>query len=224
VVACLDATATTHLVGSHGTAALPRCAGAIDVEELQYALQVMGITKSAAEVLELMESVDQDGSGALARRAAHQEHACTAPCQGAAQCAAHAHAHPHQGGCASPPCPRKLALCCSTRTGELEFPEFVLILKKMGVGDGQQQASWQPLGADAGWVLQVADGAVLGAAAVAQQLVRDERSSKTLADCFSAATRCGEGVFVCCAPILASLKHVRRRRRVCWWRWKTAAC
>lgn len=38
-------------------------AGAIDVEELQYALKVMGIQKSAAEVQELMDSVDKDGSG-----------------------------------------------------------------------------------------------------------------------------------------------------------------
>jgi hypothetical protein len=41
-------------------------AGAIDVEELQYALSVMGIDKSPAEVQELMDSVDKDGSGALA--------------------------------------------------------------------------------------------------------------------------------------------------------------
>lgn len=38
-------------------------AGAIDVEELQYALEVMGIEKSAADVQELMDSVDKDGSG-----------------------------------------------------------------------------------------------------------------------------------------------------------------
>lgn len=39
------------------------CAGAIDVDELQYALSVMGIDKSPAEVQELMDSVDKDGSG-----------------------------------------------------------------------------------------------------------------------------------------------------------------
>eukprot|EP00883_Tetradesmus_obliquus_P004781 jgi/Sobl393_1/1515/SZX72241.1 len=39
--------------------------GAIDVEELQYALSVMGIDKSPAEVQELMDSVDKDGSGQL---------------------------------------------------------------------------------------------------------------------------------------------------------------
>jgi len=38
-------------------------AGAIDVEELQYALEVMGIQKTAADVQELMDSVDKDGSG-----------------------------------------------------------------------------------------------------------------------------------------------------------------
>lgn len=38
-------------------------AGAIDVEELQHALEVMGIEKSAADVQELMDSVDKDGSG-----------------------------------------------------------------------------------------------------------------------------------------------------------------
>lgn len=41
------------------------CAGAIDVEELQYALEVMGIQKTAADVQELMDSVDKDGSGEL---------------------------------------------------------------------------------------------------------------------------------------------------------------
>jgi hypothetical protein len=41
-------------------------AGAIDVEELQYALSVMGIDKSPVEVQELMDSVDKDGSGVLA--------------------------------------------------------------------------------------------------------------------------------------------------------------
>jgi hypothetical protein len=45
------------------TALLCGCAGAIDVEELQYALEVMGIQKSAADVQELMDSVDKDGSG-----------------------------------------------------------------------------------------------------------------------------------------------------------------
>jgi hypothetical protein len=40
-------------------------AGAIDVEELQYALELMGIQKSAADVQELMDSVDKDGSGEL---------------------------------------------------------------------------------------------------------------------------------------------------------------
>lgn len=38
-------------------------AGAIDVEELQYALEVMGIQKTNAEIQELMDSVDKDGSG-----------------------------------------------------------------------------------------------------------------------------------------------------------------
>jgi hypothetical protein len=38
-------------------------AGAIDVEELQYALEVMCIQKTAADVQELMDSVDKDGSG-----------------------------------------------------------------------------------------------------------------------------------------------------------------
>jgi hypothetical protein len=33
------------------------------VEELQYALELMGIQKSAADVQELMDSVDKDGSG-----------------------------------------------------------------------------------------------------------------------------------------------------------------
>lgn len=33
------------------------------MEELQYALSVMGIDKSPAEVQELMDSVDKDGSG-----------------------------------------------------------------------------------------------------------------------------------------------------------------
>eukprot|EP00775_Hariotina_reticulata_P011618 gene11618-11762_t len=39
--------------------------GAIDVDELQYALSVLGVNKTAAEVQELMESVDKDGSGEL---------------------------------------------------------------------------------------------------------------------------------------------------------------
>lgn len=38
-------------------------AGAIDVEELQYALGVMGIAMTAEQVQELMDSVDKDGSG-----------------------------------------------------------------------------------------------------------------------------------------------------------------
>ncbi len=38
-------------------------AGAIDVEELQYVLEVMGIQKTNAEIQELMDSVDKDGSG-----------------------------------------------------------------------------------------------------------------------------------------------------------------
>lgn len=43
--------------------------GAIDVEELQYALEVMGVKKSEAEVQELMDSVDKDGSGEFERGA-----------------------------------------------------------------------------------------------------------------------------------------------------------
>ena len=37
--------------------------GAIDVEELQTALEMMGIKQSMAEVQEMMDSVDEDGSG-----------------------------------------------------------------------------------------------------------------------------------------------------------------
>jgi hypothetical protein len=45
-------------------------AGAIDSEELQGALERMGIHKGAAEVEELMEGVDEGGSGELAQAAA----------------------------------------------------------------------------------------------------------------------------------------------------------
>ncbi len=38
--------------------------GAIDVEELQTALEMLGIHKSEEEVAELMDGVDEDGSGA----------------------------------------------------------------------------------------------------------------------------------------------------------------
>jgi hypothetical protein len=49
---------------SRGSFTLPsHNAGAIDVDELQHALSVLGVNKTAAEVQELMESVDNDGSG-----------------------------------------------------------------------------------------------------------------------------------------------------------------
>jgi hypothetical protein len=54
--------------------------------------------------------------------------------------------------------------------GELEFDEFVLILTtKLGVGR-QQQSSWQE-GADGTCMLEVGQGACLGAAALTQGLV-----------------------------------------------------
>jgi EF-hand domain pair len=44
--------------------------GAIDAEELQHALGLMGIPKTMEEVRELMDGVDSDGSGATQRRLA----------------------------------------------------------------------------------------------------------------------------------------------------------
>lgn len=64
--ACLTQVLCTHVFLVDGLLGLPAglaSAGAIDVEELQYALEVMGIQKAAAEVQELMDSVDKDGSG-----------------------------------------------------------------------------------------------------------------------------------------------------------------
>lgn len=55
--------------------------------------------------------------------------------------------------------------------GELEFDEFVLILTtKLGVGQQQQQSSWQEL-ADDTWALDVGQGGSIGAAALMQGLV-----------------------------------------------------
>ncbi|KAF6253000.1 hypothetical protein COO60DRAFT_1643534 [Scenedesmus sp. NREL 46B-D3] len=52
--------------GSPGASSTSRgSSSAIDVEELQYALSVTGINKLPAEVQELMDSVDKDGSGQL---------------------------------------------------------------------------------------------------------------------------------------------------------------
>lgn len=69
------------------------CAGAIDVEELQYALEVMGIQKTASDVQELMDSVDKDGSGKQHHIPARQAivccsaHICTELQQFCAWCA-----------------------------------------------------------------------------------------------------------------------------------------
>lgn len=68
-------------------------------------------------------------------------------------------------------------MCWLPCAGELEFDEFVLILTtKLGVG-WKQQYSWQE-GADGACMLEVGQGACLGAAALMQGLVSWSAGSK----------------------------------------------
>jgi hypothetical protein len=86
--------------------------------------------------------------------------------------------------------------------GQLEFEEFVLILKKLG-GVSQEQSSWQEL-ADDTWALDIGQGTCLGAAALRQGLVSCRTSNK-LVPCMSGAAglcacRCSGNTNIPCAP------------------------